>query len=327
MNKELWLNFENSLLNKGVTKKRINKLKVMFNLVTKHINLEKAKRPEIEAYINKLHRNDLKKQNGQNFSGSSKSDIKKFIKQFYKYYRGNDEHYPIEVSWIRTNISKDERPEEKTVITEQEAVKLASHFKKPEFRILTLLLFDSGFRISEMLGIRKKDLTFEKLDDDDNKCFWVYCKESKTLPRKVPIQLFTEDIKTFINSAYFRSLNNEDTVFNVLYQSYLKSLSLASQKVIGKHLSPHSLRHSSATLYARLYDGNSMMLADRYGWSYSSKELKTYIRRSGAFQRIGAKKVFSTELIKLKEENKKLNDRLNKLEKATSILLKLNKKK
>jgi len=85
-------------------------------------------------------------------------------------------------------------------------------------------------------------------------------------------------------------------------------------KVLGKKITPHALRHSSATYYAKEFDGNMMLLADRYGWTYSSKELRTYIRRSGAYQRAGAKKVFSNEVEKLREENRNVKETLRAME-------------
>ncbi len=313
--KKLWHTFENKLLNKQVTKKRIKKLKVMFNIVNRELNLKTAQRPQIEKFVNRLNRNEFKQLDETNYSGSSKSDIKKFLKQYYKAIEGDDEFYPKKVSWIRTNISKDEQPKEKPVVSQEDITKVANHFKKPEFRILTLLLFDSGFRIQEMLSVKKKDLTFEPFDEE-NKCWWIKCSESKTEIRTVPIQLFTEEINNFVNTSYFQNLKDDDLIFNVTYASYLSSLSKSSEKVIGKVLTPHALRHSSATLYAKLYEGDMIQLANRYGWSYSSRELKTYIRRSRTFHKIGAKKVFSSELLKLKEDNKKLREEFEELKLA-----------
>lgn len=322
--KDLWQDFENHLLNQQVTQKRINKLRSMFKAVCRFIDLKTAKREQIEKFVNGLHRNENKKIDGYNYSGSAKSDIKKFLKQYFKHTKGEDEFYPKEVSWIKTNIAKDEKPKEKEVITQRESIKLASHFRKVEFRILTLLLFDAGFRIEEMLTTRKRDLTWDTFDDEGNKCFWIKCSESKTEQRNIPIQLFTEDLKAFMNSTYFQNLKDSDLLFNISYDSYLKMLKKAGKKVLNKVITPHSLRHSSATLYAKLYEGDMIQLANRYAWSYSSKELRTYIRRSKTFHTIGAKKVFSSELLKIKEENQKLKEDFEKFK--VMVLKSLGKK-
>lgn len=311
---DLWVDFENKLLNKQISKRRLKKLRTMYNAASRGLDLMTADRHEIEDFLNQLNRNQFKQQDKTPYSGSTKSDIKKFLKQYYKLMEGDDEFYPKKVSWIRVAISKDEKPLEKAVISQEEAIKLANSFQKPEFRMLSLMLFDSGFRIEEMLSVKKKDLTFEPFDDA-NKCWWIKCSQSKTEIRTVPIQLFTEEINNLVNTSYYQSLKDDDLIFgNVSYPSYLSSLKLASIKLFGKHLTPHALRHSSATLYASLYEGDMIQLANRYGWSYSSNELKTYIRRSRTFHKIGAKKVFSSELLKLKEENTRIMQRLDHLE-------------
>lgn len=295
----LWNKFETHMINEGATKLRLKKLSTMFNIVNRELNLENAGREEVEAYVTNLNKNKIKRVDGKSFSGSTKSDIKKFLRQFYKWYRGNNEFYPKEVSWIKTKIPKDDRPEEKPVINVKDVMRLANTFKKPEYRIITLLLFDSGYRIQEMLSVKKKDLAWEKGEDS---CFWINCNESKTEKRKIPIPLFTEDIKNFVNSSYFLTLNDDDFIFNFDYSRYRLALRKNSLKLLNKVITPHALRHSSATYYAKEYDGHMNLIAERYGWSFSSKQLATYIRRSGAYQRMGAKKTFVNKYSELEKE-------------------------
>ena len=114
----------------------------------------------------------------------------------------------------------------------------------------------------------------------------------------------------------------------------MRKLKENSQKLLGKKVTCHALRHSSATFYAREFDGNMNMLAERYGWAYSSDQLKTYIRRSGAYQKQGAKKVFVNELLKVREEMVSLREDHNKLQaevkkigEALSFIKKIKKRK
>ena len=148
------------------------------------------------------------------------------------------------------------------------------------------------------------------------------CNESKTEKRKIPIPLFTEDLKAFSNSSYYQNLKDDDIIFKISYDYFLRkikenSIRLFNDKKDEKKpkvvISPHALRHSSATYYAREFDGNMNLLAERFGWTYSSRELRTYIRRSGAYQKAGAKKIFTNEVMKIKEEMAMLKEQYDEI--------------
>jgi len=291
---EVWKKYECNLLNQGISQKRILKLSYMYKTISRGLKkpLKEVTRQDVEDFVSKLHRNKFHREDGGVYSGSSKADIKKFLKQFYKWLLGEGETYPKQVSWLRTNISKDEKPKEKPTLSYDEVIKLANGFKKIEYRLLVLILFDSGFRIGELLSVTKKDITWEDFDRE-TKCFWINCNQSKTIVRKIPIPLFTEDIQNFINSSYYKGLNDNDKVWNLSNSAINDGLKRVAKEVLKKdRISPHALRHSSATYYSKVYDGNMNLIGERYGWSFNSDELKTYIRRSGAYQKAGAKKVY-----------------------------------
>jgi len=310
---ELWVKFENHLLNQGVSRLRIDKLKVMYNTVSRRTpDLNKAMRKDIEALVTDLHRNKFRRKDNKPFSGSTKSDIKKFLKQFYKWLKGKNEVYPKEVNWIRSKIAKDELPQDKPILSISEVRELSSLWKKPHFRIMTLLLFDSGFRISELLSVKKRDITWEEFQYGQS-CFWISCNASKTERRKIPVPLFTNDLEEFFNTEYHKKLPEDDLVFPVSYDSFRQPMVKKSKKLFNKKITPHSLRHSSATYYSKEYDGNMQMIAQRYGWTFSSTQMQTYIRRSGAYEKAGAKKVFTNEVMRLKEENNALREKMERI--------------
>lgn len=322
-NKNIWVKFEDHCLNEGLSKKRIKKLRVMFNVLDRNIRkpLSSLQRPDIEKFVNSLNRNEVKTIKGEEFSGTSKSDVKKFLKQFYKWYSGNNEFYPPEVAWIKAKISKDERPDEKEILQLREVQKLAAAFDKIELRALVLLLFDSGFRISEMLSVTKNNLTWDSYDKDKS-CFWIKCSESKTITRKIPIPLFTEDITRFMHSSYFEALEDEERIFQKSYNYYWKILQAAFKKVFPnkKRIGFHSLRHSSATYYAQVLGGDLFALCQRFGWGFDSDEAKTYVRKSGEFNKIAPKKVFESELSDIKRELAELDSRNKAQEKQIKDL-------
>lgn len=312
-----WQAFENHLRNESVTQLRISKLGVMFTLVQRHlpVRLTEATRGHLEQFLNDLNRNKIKRQNGKPFSGSTKADVKKFLRQFFKYLRGDGEFYPTEVRWIRARIAKDELPEEKQILTIDEARALAAGFQKPSLRTLTLLLFDGGFRIQEMLSVRKQNVTWERYDDVDS-CFWISCNISKTETRKIPVPLFTADVRSFFESVEFTAKKDDEPAFGVSYETYYQQLRRVSKAVLNREIGPHHLRHSSATYYSREFDGNMNLLCERYGWSFGSDIAKVYVRKSGAYQKQGVKKVFSNQVGKLENEIQQLKDQLKLITEA-----------
>jgi len=311
----LWERYEAEIRNAGLTKKRRDKLKLMFDTCQRAINLDKATRQDIEKFVNELHSGKFCKLDGSEYSGSTKSDLKKFLKAFYKWLKGENTYYPKEVAWIKTRISKDEKPKEKDVISVQEVRQLANSFSKIDLKVLTLMLFDSGFRIAEMLSAKKQDLSWENYQDGDS-CFWIKCNSSKTEQRKVPIPIFTEDLQAFFNSSQMKAKKDSELLFDVSYEYYLQTLKAKGKELLKKKITPHALRHSSASLYAKELNGNAMSIAQRYGWSFSSKELATYIRRSGAYHKDTPKLVFHNENVKLREEMEQLRAKYDRLFKA-----------
>lgn len=306
-NSKLWTRFETHLHNEGLTEVRRRKLKTMFLVVERGLDLERADKAAIEEFVGRLNRGTFKRKNGKPYSGSSKSDIQKFLKQFYRWYRGDGEFYPKEVSWIKARINKDERPKEKPVVTEAEVRKLAAQFTNTADQIQVLLLFDSGFRANEMRSVEKQDLELRKVEGMGDAWF-LTCRKSKTYPRTVDVELFHEDLTLFANSAYYQSLKPGDKLFTTGKSSFYKGIVYHSQKLFGpkRRITEHALRHSSASLYAGIYQGDRVKLAERYGWSYSAKELDTYVRRYSHRQRESVKIVVANELDKLRAQLEEL---------------------
>jgi len=317
---DIWTRFENDCHNRGLTKNRMDKLRVMRNMVQRGLpcGLEKAKESDIRDFVNRLHRDDFTKTNGEPYSGSSKSDAKKFLKQFYKWKDGDRGRYPDKVAWIQTSISKDEQPEEKRVLTLKETHKIAQAMPDAEHKAIVYILFDSGFRISELLSVKKRDFELDEYDEGEE-AYWVRCRNSKTYNRRIPLPLFTQELNEFVSSGYYQALEPGDSLVSKSYDAIRMMLKRTSKDVLDEAVTPHNFRHSSATYYAREL-GDHYAMCDRYGWSYNSDVPKEYIRRSGKRQRDTAKKVANNKLQKtnkrvdeLEQENQRITKQMNEL--------------
>ena len=93
-NKELLTDFNKHLLREGVGTHRRNKLRMQFRTIERGFNHKPffdITREDIEDFVDRLHNNTFAKLDGTAFSGISKQDIKKDIKQIWKWYKGDNE--------------------------------------------------------------------------------------------------------------------------------------------------------------------------------------------------------------------------------------------
>lgn len=318
---QLQQKFEDHLLNKGTSERSRAKQLHLFVMVARGLNknYSSVTRADIEKYVAKLNRNKVLSKDGDPYSGSTKQDIKKFLRRFYKWYKGDNLRYPEHVAWIETRIAKEEKPQRRPYLTMDELHKVATKFSYPNYRFLTYVLWDSGFRIQEALSVKKTDLTWEDYDDK-RKCWWIKCNESKTTVRKVPIPLFTEEIQRYLDTNDYHALTDDSCLFGkVAYDYYRQALAEYSQP-FGKHITPHCLRHSSATYWANKI-GNFTIFCNRFGWSLDSSEAKVYVHESGVDMKQTVKQVYSNEVSGLRSENKELRERMVELERHVKLLI------
>jgi len=85
-------------------------------------------------------------------------------------------------------------------------------------------------------------------------------------------------------------------------------LNRLGKKVLRKKVTPHILRHSSATYYCHKL--NQYQLCYRYGWSMASSQPQRYIDREGINEEGTAELVKSDEVAKLKKANEQLRESL-----------------
>ncbi|VVC03601.1 Tyrosine recombinase XerA [Candidatus Burarchaeum australiense] len=232
--------------------------------------------------------------NGKPFRNLSKSDLIDFferwkdykspslkisVKSFYKWLSNGV--YPEQVAWLKTHgFQKRKLPED--ILTQEEVKKLADSSLNPRDRALIMLLYESGARAGELIGLNLKDLAFDEFGV-------VVMLDGKTGMRRVRLIDCVPDLKTWLNNhpqgknpnaplfpelrGKFNRLGNHATLANILKAAKRRS---GSQK----RIYPHLFRHSRATHLAKEFTEQELKII--FGWSGSSRMPATYVHLSGA---------------------------------------------
>jgi len=238
------------------------------------------------------------------YSHSTKLDYKKTLKKFYKWLMGNNDHFPELVDWIETYDIVKEIP----AITRDEAEIMADASKIRDKTII-MFLFDSGARAEEFLNIKFKDLTLTDIT------FKVRIVHSKTKPRTIHLPICSKYI-----SLWFKEYqhNPEDYLFPLSYQSLRQMINRVSKKTLNKNVSPHVLRHSSATYYA--HHLKHFQLCYRYGWTMSSDMPNRYLDREGMMEEETTAIIKTNDISYLEKQNQKMKEEMTFLQESNISL-------
>ena len=260
-------------------------------------DLDKVTPKEMEDYIYNLERNKIKSyQKEANYSEASKIDIKMILIKFYKYLsQVLDKPELIKlIDWIDTSFKREEIP----ALSREEIEKLAEACN-PMYKSLILLLFDSGARIEEFLNITLGDLT--KKDD----YYMLRIRYSKTKPRTISIPMYTTILENWLK-MHPKKNDPSARLFDLDYDAIRMEFRRKGNRIIGKRVNPHLLRHSSATYYANKL--SHFQMCNRYGWSMSSRMPSVYIDRNGIEEEKVAEIIQYDEISSVKKENKQLRE-------------------
>jgi len=274
-------------------------------------DLDKVTSDDMEKIIFDLENDQIKAKKGKAYSEETKADIKRLLKKFYKWLLGNNETYPDCVSWFDTSVKEKEIPS----LTREEVEKLIEGSARFANKVIIMVLFDSGARIEEFLNLRLKHVT--KRED----YYLLRIEYSKTKPRTISVPLCTPLLGDWLKK--FDTNNPDAPLFPFSYDSVRMILKRAGRRVLKKAVYPHLLRHSSATYYANI-EKNYFRFCKRYGWTFGSSMAQRYIDRAGVDEEITAKAVQGDEISKVRIENIRLKEDMNRLQAQLGQLDKIN---
>jgi integrase/ribosomal protein L40E len=221
--------------------------------------------------------------NSKELSPASKSDFRAVLKLFFKWYKGNDETYPPEVSWIKTTFKKQHKlPEE--LLTEEEVFRIAKAADNPRDRALVLVLYETGCRIGEIMSLRVKHVLFDQYGA-------VLRVTGKTGDRRVRVISSAPALSAWVQ-IHAKADNPEAPLWpplstnkkyhmNIMeYQCVHKLLQvLAARAGIKKRVYPHLFRHSRATALASKL--TEAQMKEYFGWVQASYMASVYVHLSG----------------------------------------------
>lgn len=257
--------------------------------------LDKVEEKDMEDFILNLEKDIYRKKNGKPYSEETKSSIKKVLKKFYRWMYGEGDRLNKLMGWVETFVPEKEIP----TLRREEVELLAQSSGDMKYNFVIMLLFDSGARIEEIMNVRLKDISRKK---DYYAIRIIY---SKTKPRTISLPICSE-----LMEVYLRNHHGKDdpmspllTMKEAALRMYLKRLSM---KVLKKRVTPHTLRHASASYYCNRL--SQYQLCYRYGWSMASKMPARYIDREGILEQETAKAVREDDMASLSEKYKCLKE-------------------
>lgn len=139
-------------------------------------------------------------------------------------------------------------------------------------RAVVSLLYESGCRPHEILGLRIKDVEFDEYG-------LVIRVDGKTGMRRVRIVKYADLVRSYV--SFLPKRDNPNTkLFPFCDRNLEKMLNkLAVQINCHKNVYPYIFRHSRATHLAKLLTEAEMK--EFFGWTADSKMVKTYVHLSG----------------------------------------------
>ncbi len=288
-------------------------------------DLDSVTEKEVVQFYKDLDNDRIKQKNGNVYKKSSKDELIKNLKRFLKTI-WDEKKYDKRVRWLK---QYEEIPEMEAISMDQ-IKKLSNGFNLPRDKTLTLFLGDSGLRIEEALNLKISSVE-KKVKSNGDEFYVVDVKISKTLPRRISVPIASESLTEWLK-IHPAILDKDAYLFPVTYDAYRKSLRVTSKKILGVVVTPHTLRHSSATHYCKILGNNVYKFCYRYGWAINSKMPRRYIDRNQLGEEAQEELdnlVKNNKIAELSEEiegmKQLMNEREEKIYSEIEKLLKTNK--
>ena len=274
-------------------------------------------------FYEKLSEDGIVRENGKPYTNESKSSFINVFKTYIRYlceirYPDNKDLDYLKIGrWMKGF----EEGVKITALSKSEVVQLAS-VNNLKNNALILTMFDSGARVQEFLNIRISDV--KKIKDNGDFYFKITLRKefSKTEGRVVSCRICKDVLKPYYNKRKAEVEDEEEQLFNVGYGTIRKLLQRSKQKTgLKKRVSPHVIRHSSATYFANVLK-NPFQLEYRYGWNIGESHMvNRYIDPKGMLEEESSKEIKKFSMADLKEENDQMKIQMLEMQRQMKIFM------
>jgi len=216
-----------------------------------------------------------------NISQWTKQDYKVILKQFYRWLKGKDkDETPEEVKWIKLSKKIASKILKKDLLTAEEANRIVECADDVEEKALFAVLFDSGRRLGEILGLRVGDVEFDELGAKLR-------VEGKVGPDIVRISGAAPRLATWLDNHPNKNdmasplwVVGKNAIKQMSYSSFIQRLKKAVEKAgIKKRVWPYLFRHSRITPASTKLSYSQMCHV--FGWKQGSDMPQFYVHLSG----------------------------------------------
>jgi len=216
----------------------------------------------------------------------TKHDFEVILRKFIRWV---NEKYSksLDTSCIRPKIDKKSHKMPEELLTEEEVEQLVNACDNQRDRALISVLYESGCRIGEILGLQLKHIQF-----DQHGAVLMVC--GKTGQRRVRIVSSAPILSSFMESHPFKGVPESYlwlTKFNrkgaekkgwnpLMYRGISSVLKKSTKKAgIKKRVYPHIFRHSRATHLSKIL--TEAQMKEYFGWVQASEMASVYVHLSG----------------------------------------------
>ncbi len=274
VNKDTLLRYYNHSIAEGLSVariyKRLNTMRLLSNMFC--TAFAEAKKEDMVQLVAKIEQKKV--------GAWTKADYKKILKRFYKWLRETEEA-PPEVKWIKSSKNISSKIMKKDLLTPEEANSIVEAAKDIQDKALFSILFDSGRRLGEILGLRIGDVEFDSLGAKlrvDGKIGEDIVRICASQPR-LSLWFDNHPNRDNPNSPLWVTVRNGQ-IKQMSYTSARTRLKQAAEKAgITKRVWLYLFRHSRITLASTKLTYSQMCHV--FGWKQGSDMPQFYVHLAG----------------------------------------------